>query len=244
MANAASASRSTDVPAGFTYSTKLTYSGAIMSIGQPIELPATGNSAPMVAGETVTLSFYAKVDSGTENFSVAINFRDSKFTGTNQASFSAIGGSGLTATTSWQRFEKTFTVPTVNGTNNVAGLEIGNIDRDFYITGVQLEAGPVATPFERRPIGTELALCQRYYEVAPLRSQVDIGTNASSNIIATAYYMATKRALPTITLPANPAGGTYSVDRNYLNGVGVLAAYSPAVRFPLIDGIVIASAEL
>ena len=37
---------------------------------------------------------------------------------------------------------------------------IGNI---FAITGVQLEVGPVATPFEQRPYGMELALCQRYY---------------------------------------------------------------------------------
>ena len=34
----------------------------------------------------------------------------------------------------------------------------------FYITGVQLEAGTTASPFEYRQYGTELALCQRYYE--------------------------------------------------------------------------------
>jgi hypothetical protein len=34
----------------------------------------------------------------------------------------------------------------------------------FYITGVQLEAGTVATSFDWRSYGTELALCQRYYQ--------------------------------------------------------------------------------
>jgi hypothetical protein len=35
----------------------------------------------------------------------------------------------------------------------------------FYITGVQLEKGSTATSFDYRPYGTELALCQRYYQI-------------------------------------------------------------------------------
>jgi hypothetical protein len=41
---------------------------------------------------------------------------------------------------------------------------VGTNGATFYITGVQLEAGTVATPFEHRSFGQELALCQRYYQ--------------------------------------------------------------------------------
>jgi hypothetical protein len=45
------------------------------------------------------------------------------------------------------------------GSTNVLGTN----GATFYITGVQLEKGSVATSFDYRPYGTELALCQRYY---------------------------------------------------------------------------------
>ena len=42
---------------------------------------------------------------------------------------------------------------------------VGTNGATFYITGVQLEAGTVASPFERRDYGRELMMCQRYYSV-------------------------------------------------------------------------------
>jgi hypothetical protein len=40
---------------------------------------------------------------------------------------------------------------------------MGNSTNTWYLTGVQLEPGSTATPFEHRPPGMELELCQRYY---------------------------------------------------------------------------------
>jgi hypothetical protein len=73
----------------------------------------------------------------------------------------------------------------------------------FYITGVQLEAGSVATPFERRPYGTELALCQRYFA----RTYAYSGLTASgSELSGTVYGSVQMRAIPTLTSTIQEGG--------------------------------------
>jgi len=70
---------------------------------------------------------------------------------------------------------------------------------EWYLTGVQLEVGTVATPFEHRSFGEELALCQRYYERWERADSLQVGmghtysTGASYGVIA---YTVTKRAAP------------------------------------------------
>lgn len=63
----------------------------------------------------------------------------------------------------------------------------------FYITGVQLEVGSVATPFERRPYGTELALCQRYY--------YRLGPSITNSMFGVGWNISTTQAASLITFP-------------------------------------------
>jgi hypothetical protein len=101
---------------------------------------------------------------------------------------------------------------------------IGTLNATFYITGVQLEAGSVATSFERRPYGQELALCQRYYFDAKLNLSspqkiiwgAPILSTTSGSLRTNVYYPVTMRADPTITV-AGSSTGTFISGAPYAN---------------------------
>ena len=71
-------------------------------------------------------------------------------------------------------------------------------DNNWYLCGVQLEAGEQATPFEHRSYGDELAACQRYYE------QTGAGgfakANSSTEFWIGHKFSVTKRANPTTSI--------------------------------------------
>jgi len=89
---------------------------------------------------------------------------------------------------------------------------VGTSGATFYITGVQLEVGSNATGYEYRQYGTELALCQRYWQqsynagtVAGTATQVgaaDIlpGTNGTGTMGCFSYFRTEMRTIPTVTL--------------------------------------------
>jgi len=105
------------------------------------------------------------------------------------------------------------------GANTTVEFGAGTLGR------VQFEPGPVATPFERRPLSTELALCQRYFEKSYDQATApgavsSFGGNAVFTVgVPSAIYTAgvtvgfkiTKRADPTITLYSITTGASGKV---------------------------------
>ncbi len=121
------------------------------------------------AGQTVTLSYWAKADSARTSGATTL-YQNFGSGGSSQVATTISASQSLT--TSWTRFTTTFTVPSVSGktigTSSYLAIDIGlcfNSASTTDIWGVQIEAGSVATAFQTAT-GTlqgELAACQRYY---------------------------------------------------------------------------------
>jgi hypothetical protein len=90
---------------------------------------------------------------------------------------------------------------------------VTNSGATFYITGVQLEKGSTATSFDYRPYGTELALCQRYYESRTTNGNMlfAVPTTNDSSRWLNYQFKVTKRANPTMTFVL---GGSFTTVAN------------------------------
>ena len=188
------------------------------------------------AGQQITVSFYAKAASGTPK--VAIELTQNFGTGGSPSSEVNKYLGQVVLSTSWTRYVVTGLVPSISGKTlgsassylrlllwvsagtdfNSRTGSIGIQSNTFDFWGVQLEQNYQPTPFEQRPIGTELALCQRYFMTVGGGQGMILftrGVDARPNVI-----------IPlSVQLRASPAlsyTGTVGAT-NYWSGVGSIS---------------------
>jgi hypothetical protein len=152
-------------------------------------------------GQTVTLSFYARGTSASLTLAT-IELRQDFGAGGSAEVFTTVASSVVIAGSTFARYTYTVTVPSITGktVGTSAFLELifnlpVNNTFSLDIASVQLEPGPVATPFEQRPIGTKLALCQRYYQTADVHMQ----SPAAGVMLVPVYFSVPMRVTPTAT---------------------------------------------
>jgi hypothetical protein len=120
-------------------------------------------------GKTVTVSGNVAQDTGaTQSLTVRLNKANST---DNFGATTLIANSTTTTVASGvlTKFTATFNLAATDASSGLElVLEYAGVgaftSKSFYLGDVQLEIGAVATPFEHRPYGMELALCQRYYQ--------------------------------------------------------------------------------
>lgn len=144
--------------------------GASFTNGQPyFEQRIEAANTVSLNGKTVTVSGLLYQDTGSsQNFTIRLskaNSSDNFGAVTLIADSTAVAVPHATVTS----FSRTFTLGASDGANGIALVIFLSsaatvTSKNFAIADIQLEVGGVATPFEHRPIGVELALCQRYYE--------------------------------------------------------------------------------
>lgn len=174
-------------------------------------LPGAANGAVMdqriervesLAGKTATLSFWARAESPKP---IAVEFVQSFGSGGSpSADVTGIGAAKFGLTSAWQKFVLTVDIPSVAGSLGTSGTDclrvlfwmdagsnynartnaLGNQSGTFDFAQIQLEEGVGATSFERRPLETELALCQRYFE-----KSFDLSTAPAGQVVGSHYYV-------------------------------------------------------
>ncbi len=112
----------------------------------------------------------------------------------------------------------------------------------FEVANCQLEEGKIATPFEYRTYGEELALCERYYQksydkdayvtgstsLSSVGSVDHYGSSDATNVLAQVYFRTQMRDAPTVTTydPNSSNGGNAYSGRAYINSNSGAASYN------------------
>jgi len=114
--------------------------------------------------------------------------------------FRGTNNTGTVTLNQWNNYDSSILTPDQTSTWYTTN------DATFEITGVQLEVGSVATPFEHRSYADELRRCQRYYykiEHDPAYSDITIGTGHQNGAygVVTCQNPVPMRTKPSITVP-------------------------------------------
>jgi hypothetical protein len=214
----------TDVPGEpayfLRYDQSVAGSGGTFSVfGQLAE------SVRTFAGQTVTLTFYAQAAASITLPQISYQ----QAFGTGGSPSTAVSGtiaSSVSVGTSWAKYTYSFAVPSISGktlgtsNNDSFGFYIAtpiNATFTLDIAQVQLEPGPVATPFERRPIGAELALCRRYFTVLNQQLVYESAATGGQNIINNIALPVQMRATPTGTFNNTTLTNTSGLGINIIN---------------------------
>jgi hypothetical protein len=195
----------------------------------------TGNYAAAVqkiesvrtcAGQTVTVSFWAKAAAGTPKVSAELR---QQFGSGGSADVTATPAQNSTISTSWARYTQTFAVPSISGKTIGAGDSLSLIffvsagsdlnsrtnssglnNTTFDLWGFQVEVGSTATSFQTATgtIQGELAACQRYYSFDSLGNRVWTGNCTSGSTYGNDVYLpVTMRVAPTVTQTHSTSSG-------------------------------------
>ena len=122
-------------------------------------------------------------------------------------------------------------------------IELHNVSgHTSWLRKVQLELGKVATPFEHRSYGEELALCERYYQksydkdayvtgstsLSTVGSVDHYGSSDATNVLAQVYFRTQMRDAPTVTTydPNSSNGGNAYAGRAYVASNSGTASYN------------------
>jgi len=163
----------------------------------------------------------------------------------------------------WLSAGSTFTSGSVQSTwttrsnaNIMAGVSnwADSTSNAIWITGLQLELGSEATPFEHRSYGQELALCQRYYQYILKTCRLDVYRHTGTSPAVTLNYATEMRSTPSFTLTrhstaygsVNTAAGTDGLEATNSTNVST-GLYVYTIPYPTQVGVicsVIAESEL